>query len=97
MTSKMMTVDRYAARCVNLVLLVTRIAVPGARSAPQEKLPAGQGLCGIDQGRALGWLVESGRGVMSPSVRPSAHLMASKYICATSRLSHALASWPRAE
>ena len=26
--------DRYAARCVNLVLIVTRIAVLGARSAP---------------------------------------------------------------
>ena len=26
--------DRYAARCVNLVLIATRIAVLGARSAP---------------------------------------------------------------
>ena len=30
------------------------------------------------------------RGVASPSVMPSAHLIASKYICATSRLSHVL-------
>ena len=28
--------DRYAARCVNLVLVVTRIAVLGARSAPRD-------------------------------------------------------------
>jgi hypothetical protein len=28
--------DRYAARCVNFVLVVTRIAVPAARSAARE-------------------------------------------------------------
>ena len=28
--------DRYAARCVNLVLVATRIAVLGARSAPRD-------------------------------------------------------------
>ena len=28
--------DRYAARCVNLVLVATRIAVLGARSAPKD-------------------------------------------------------------
>src|ERR671912_2841677 len=28
--------DRYAARCVNFVLVVPRIAVRGARSAPRE-------------------------------------------------------------
>ena len=45
-----------------------------------------------------GWVDGSGRGVASPSVRPSAHLIASKYICAMSRLSHVLAaSWPNEE
>ena len=28
--------DRYAARCVNFVLVATRMAVLGARSAPRE-------------------------------------------------------------
>ena len=42
-------------------------------------------------------IVFKGRGLMSPSVNPSAHLIASKYICATSRLSHVAASWPSDE
>jgi hypothetical protein len=31
------------------------------------------------------WLVVIGRGVVSPSLNPSAHLIASRYICFTSR------------
>ena len=34
----------------------------------------------------------AGLGAASPSVMPSAHLIASKYICAMSRLSHVAAS-----
>jgi len=52
MTSKMMTVDRYAARCVNLVLLVTRIAVPGARSAPRDTGSQPRGSAGMSRGGA---------------------------------------------
>src|SRR5436190_22076583 len=43
------------------------------------------------------YLAGSGRGVASASVRPSALLIASKYICPTSRLSHVLAACPSAE
>jgi hypothetical protein len=38
--------DRYAARCANFVLAVTRIAVLGARSAPKKTLAA-KGSAGI--------------------------------------------------
>jgi len=41
--------------------------------------------------------VDIGLGVASPGVRPSDHLMASKYICATSRLSHVSEAWPSDE
>src|SRR3954463_10727549 len=38
--------------------------------------------------RTLHYGFGNGRGVASPSVSAAAHLIASKYICATSRLSH---------
>ena len=47
--------DRYAARCANFVLVVTRIAVLGARSAPRETGNQPRG-AGISRGRAH-WLV----------------------------------------
>ena len=49
--------DRYAARCENFVLVVTRIAVLGARSAPRETGNQPRALSGY-QGRSP-WLVES--------------------------------------
>jgi len=55
MTSKTMTVDRYAARCVNLALLVTRRAVRGARSAPRDTGSQPRGSAGISRGGAP-WL-----------------------------------------
>jgi cyclase len=52
----MPSLDRYAARCVNLVLLVTRIAVPGARRAPRNTGNQPRGVTGISRGGAS-WLV----------------------------------------
>src|SRR5262245_27085432 len=47
---------RYAARCVNFVLIVTRVAAPGARSAPKETGDQPRGLTGIPR-RAAPWLI----------------------------------------
>ena len=47
--------DRYAARYANFVLVVTRIAVLGARSAPRDTGNQPRALRDI-KGRALGWL-----------------------------------------
>ena len=51
------TLDRYAARCVNFVFVVTRIAVLGARSAPRDT--GNQPRVSRDiKGCALGWFID---------------------------------------
>ena len=56
MTSKTMTLDRYAARCVNGVLVVTRSAVHGARSAPRVTVSQSTGSARTSRG-GVPWLV----------------------------------------
>jgi hypothetical protein len=56
--------DRYAPRCGNFVLVVLRIAVPGARSAPKRYWQPAKGSAGMGRGPrracALGWLSRGG-------------------------------------
>jgi hypothetical protein len=49
--------DRYAPRCGNFVLVVLRMAVPGARSAPKRHWQPAKGSAGISRGGAP-WLVD---------------------------------------
>jgi len=44
---KRLVLERYAARCVNYVLVVTRIAVQGARSAPRDAGHQPRGAAGV--------------------------------------------------
>jgi len=52
-----MLLDRYAACCVNFVLVATRIAVLAARSAAEDTGNQPRALRDIN-GTALGWLVD---------------------------------------
>ena len=52
--------DRYAPRCGNFVLVVPRIAVLGARSAPKRYWQPAKGSAGISRGGAP-WLVRAAR------------------------------------
>ena len=54
MTSKTMTLERDAARCVDPVLLVTRIAVHGARSAPRDTANQPRAFTGISRAPLAG-------------------------------------------
>jgi hypothetical protein len=47
--------DRYAARCENFVLVLTRIAVLAVRSAARDAADQPRGSAGISRGGAL-WL-----------------------------------------
>jgi Carboxypeptidase regulatory-like domain/TonB dependent receptor len=61
--------DRYAARCVNLVLVVTRIAVLGARSAPGDTGNQARALPGY-RGQSP-WLVPLFRGLLAVILVPT--------------------------
>jgi hypothetical protein len=63
------TLDRYAAGCANFVLVVTRIAVRGARSAPRDTGNQPRVLPGY-QGRSP-WLVQA-TAVLALTVAPPA-------------------------
>jgi hypothetical protein len=52
----LLPLDRYAACCANLELVVTRIAVPGARSAPKRHWQPAKDSVGYQGTEPLGWL-----------------------------------------
>src|SRR2546428_1739707 len=66
--------DRYAARCANFALVVTRIAVLGAQSAPKDTGNQPRGSAGISRGRAP-WLVG-----MVPRSTPGLRPLLSGYV-----------------
>jgi hypothetical protein len=58
--STLVGLDRHAARCVNFVLVVLRIAVHGARSAPRQRWQPAKDSAGISRAEARGsFLVET--------------------------------------
>lgn len=59
------SLDRYAARCVNFVLGVTRMAVLGARNAPKATGNQPRGVAQISSGAAP-WLVALAAVVIAP-------------------------------
>src|SRR5919109_444146 len=77
MRNRALTLDRYATQCVNFVLVVTRIAVLGARSAPGDtgNQPRALPKC---QGQSP-WLVAFAVAVAVALVAPAAGQAPKKY------------------
>ena len=64
------SLDRYAAPCLNLALAVTRIAVLGARRAPEDAVDQPRGSVGMSKGSAS-WLVVLACLVAEPVLGPA--------------------------